>query len=103
MNKIKKLCSLLIIISLMLLIIPSIALADQLYDKGRSYGTFLGGSNMSMEMNVVSASANCSVSGYLYGVERVSESELKTAKEFYNLAFINDHIFIILKKLKNFI
>ncbi|PLX13900.1 MAG: hypothetical protein C0594_00670, partial [Marinilabiliales bacterium] len=55
----------------MLLIIPSIALADQLYDKGRSYGTFLGGSNMSMEMNVVSASANCSVSGYLYGVERV--------------------------------
>ncbi len=54
-------------------ILPTTASADQLWDKGRSYGTFLAGTNTGKEMNVVSASANKSFSstGWLLGVERV--------------------------------
>ncbi|GAV23426.1 hypothetical protein [Carboxydothermus pertinax] len=64
---------------------PTKILADQLYDKGRSYGTFLGGSNMGKEMNVVSASANKNLyNGWVLGVERVRAwARLENVEEIF--------------------
>jgi len=73
MGKIKIIALFLVILTSIISILPNKVFADQLYDKGRSFGTYLANSDTHMEMNVISAAANKSftATGWLLGVERV--------------------------------
>jgi len=77
MRRFTRFYAFLLAVAFLTLSLSSTALAyEELWDKGRSYGTFLSGSNMNKEMNVMSCGANKTIIpgnpyDYLSGVERV--------------------------------
>jgi hypothetical protein len=77
--------------ALLMSIFPSPSFArDQLWDKGRSTGTFLNGSNTGMQMNVMSASAHIVNTGHISGIERIRAwGRLDNVNQIYSAPYYN--------------